>query len=84
MTPDRAPNPASSEPAAPAQQAVRTPAAEPGRTGRSGPPATLRLNEQAGAALWDAYLAAKQADPFLSYRQFASAVVLQGLHRERP
>lgn len=82
---DQGPDPTSGQPAtATAQQAARTPPAEPGRSGRSGPPATLRLNEQAGAALWDAFVAAKQADPFLSYRQFASAVVLQGLHRQRP
>ncbi|MCA1694816.1 MAG: hypothetical protein LC749_08830 [Actinobacteria bacterium] len=42
-------------------------------------PGTIRLNEQAGRSLWDSYLEAKTDDPFLSYRQFASAVVLDGL-----
>ncbi len=42
-------------------------------------PGTIRLNEQAGRSLWESYLEAKTDDPFLSYRQFASAVVLDGL-----
>lgn len=42
-------------------------------------PGTLRLNEIAGPQLWDAFLEAKDADPFLSYRKFASDVVLDGL-----
>jgi hypothetical protein len=42
-------------------------------------PGTIRLNEHAGATLWEAYLDAKAIDPFLSYRQFASSVVLDGI-----
>lgn len=54
---------------------------------RKGPPGTIRLNEAAGRRLWEAYLEAKSADPFLSYRQFASQVVGDGLavlERARP
>lgn len=47
------------------------------------PPATIRLNDRAGEALWQAYLEAKTADPFLSYRQFASLVVLDGLAADK-
>jgi len=43
------------------------------------PPGTLRLNDLAAPQLWDAYLEDKTADPFLSYRQFASRIVLDGL-----
>jgi hypothetical protein len=43
------------------------------------PPGTLRLNDVAGGQLWDAFLEAKDADPFLSYRKFASDVILDGL-----
>jgi hypothetical protein len=42
-------------------------------------PSTIRLNDPAGSALWNAYIEAKTRDPFLSYRQFASAVVLHGI-----
>src|SRR4051812_32087307 len=34
-------------------------------------PSTLRVNDAAGKALWEAFLVAKHVDPFLSYRQFA-------------
>lgn len=47
------------------------------------PPGTIRLNDPAGQALWQAYLEAKTADPFLSYRQFASTVVLDGLAADK-
>jgi cell pole-organizing protein PopZ len=47
------------------------------------PPGTLRLNEVAGSQLWDAFLEAKDADPFLSYRKFASDVILDGLATRR-
>lgn len=52
---------------------------------RERPPATIRLDDRAAPQLWDTYVEAKQADPFLSYRQFASGVVLDGLaaHRRR-
>ena len=53
--------------------------ATPARTGRDRPPATIRLDDRAGAALWDAFVEEKKADPFLSYRQFASGVTLDGL-----
>jgi hypothetical protein len=56
------------------------PARTVGRGGRDRPPA-LRLSDHATTELWQAYLAAKQADPFLSYRQFASSIVLIGLAR---
>lgn len=49
------------------------------------PPSTIRLDDRAGHPLFDAFLVAKQQDPFLSYRQFASGIVLDGLaaHRRR-
>lgn len=59
------------------------PRAKPTGVKRDRPPATIRLDERAGGGLWDAYLEAKAADPFLSYRQFASGVVLDGLDRRR-
>jgi hypothetical protein len=46
-------------------------------------PGTIRLNEQASSELWRAYVEAKAADPFLSYRQFASTVVLEGLRAHK-
>ena len=46
--------------------------------GRQGPPSTLRVNEAAGKALWDGYLAAKAEDPFLSFRSYTSQIVLLG------
>lgn len=49
------------------------------RAGRKTPPSTIRLNDSAGSALWGAYVEAKSHDPFLSYRQYASAVVLDGI-----
>lgn len=53
------------------------------------PPSTIRLDNKAGHPLFDAFLEAKQRDPFLSYRQFASGIVLDGLEahqlrQERP
>ena len=50
--------------------------------GRQGPPQTLRVDDSAGAELWDAFLEEKNVDPFLSYRQFASRVVTEGLRAE--
>jgi len=57
----------------------------PNRPTRERPPSTIRLDDRAGRELWDAYVKAKTQDPFLSYRQFASGVVLDGLatHRRR-
>jgi hypothetical protein len=51
----------------------------PPEASRKGPPGTIRLNETAGRTLWEAYIEAKTRDPFLSYRQFASEVVGDGL-----
>lgn len=51
--------------------------------GRKGPPGTLRVNDNASTALWAAYLEAKTADPFLSFRQFTSGVVMDGLNHAR-
>jgi hypothetical protein len=59
-----------------------TPVSESSRA-RKGPPATIRLNGTAGEALWQAYLEAKARDHFLSYRQFASDVVMDGLIRQK-
>lgn len=69
------------EPPAAAERA----APQPARSPRAHPPSTIRLAAQAGQQLWQAYLEAKHANPFLSYRQFASGVVLDGLaaHRRR-
>ena len=55
------------------------------RAARDKPPATIRLDDRAAPSLWDAFVDAKRVDPFLSYRQFASGVVLDGLavHRRR-
>jgi hypothetical protein len=63
--------------------AHQTPPA-PQRIGKR-PPSTIRLDDRAGHPLFDAFLVAKQQDPFLSYRQFASGIVLDGLaaHRRR-
>jgi hypothetical protein len=60
------------------------PAAQRGTGGRKAP-STIRLDDRAGNPLYDAFLGAKQQDPFLSYRQFASGIVLDGLaaHRRR-
>lgn len=58
---------------------------QPATAKRDRPPETVRLDKRASAELWDVYIQAKTADPFLSYRQFASGVVLDGLatHRRR-
>jgi hypothetical protein len=58
---------------------------QPATAKRDRPPETVRLDKRASAELWDVYIKAKKADPFLSYRQFASGVVLDGLaaHRRR-
>lgn len=58
---------------------------QPATAKRDRPPETVRLDKRASAELWDVYIQAKKADPFLSYRQFASGVVLDGLvaHRRR-
>ena len=55
------------------------------RPSRERAPGTIRLDDRSGHALWEAYVGAKVQDPFLSYRQFASRVVLDGLavHRRR-
>jgi hypothetical protein len=60
------------------------PAVDKGR-GDKKPPSTIRLDDRAGHPLFDAFLEAKRQDPFLSYRQFASGIVLDGLaaHRRR-
>ena len=55
------------------------PNVHPARPSRERPPGTIRLGDQAARQLWEAYIETKQADPFLSYRQFASGVVLDGL-----
>jgi hypothetical protein len=49
------------------------------RPNRERAPGTIRLNDRAGQALWEAYVEAKIQDPFLSYRQFASGVVHDGI-----
>jgi hypothetical protein len=69
--------PASPEP----QQVTAAPAHAP-KQGKQAP-GTIRLNEQAGGELWRAYVEVKAADPFLSYRQFASTVVLDGLRAHK-
>ena len=88
---DEAPPPQDSAPAAeeplPAQPTEPTPAPNhasaaspsPRRPTRERPPGTIRLDDRAGQALWDAYVEAKTQDPFLSYRQFASQIILDGL-----
>lgn len=45
------------------------------------PPTTVRLSDRAGAALWEAFVEAKRDDPFLTYVEYASAVVTDGLDR---
>jgi len=52
---------------------------------RERPPGTIRLDDRAGQALWEAYVHVKTQDPFLSYRQFSSQIILDGLtaHRRR-
>jgi hypothetical protein len=44
------------------------------------PPSTIRIDDKAGHQLFEAFVEAKRQDPFLSYRQFASSVVLDGLN----
>lgn len=79
------PEPAAEEPAPPSEltSAVSDEHAVPetrsARPSRERAPGTIRLDDKAGQALWGAYLEAKIQDPFLSYRQFASRVVLDGL-----
>jgi hypothetical protein len=46
-------------------------------------PATIRLDEGAKAALWESFVRAKQQDPFLTYTEHASAIVMDGIDRER-
>ena len=51
------------------------------------PPSTIRIDDKAGHQLFEAFVEAKRQDPFLSYRQFASSIVLDGLnvhqHRQK-
>lgn len=77
QAPPAAPEPQAEPPAAPVA-AVDAAASE---RARKGPPSTLRVNDTAGAALWEAFLVAKSQDPFLSFRQFTSHVVMDGLDR---
>ncbi len=81
--PDEAAEPAVAEPTGePTISSVAAPApsvAPPVAPGRQMPPTVLRLNHEAAPRLWDAYLVAKRADPFLSFAKFASDVVLRGL-----
>jgi len=44
------------------------------------PPSTIRIDDKAGYQLFEAFVEAKRQDPFLSYRQFASSIVLDGLN----
>jgi len=69
----------------PDRPAVDSPPAVDKRRGDKKPPSTIRLDDRAGHPLFDAFLEAKRQDPFLSYRQFASGIVLDGLaaHRRR-
>jgi hypothetical protein len=46
----------------------------------STPPSTIRIDDKAGHQLFEAFVEAKRQDPFLSYRQFASSIVLDGLN----
>jgi hypothetical protein len=62
----------------------KSPPVDTGR-GDKKPPSTIRIDDKAGHPLFDAFLEAKRQDPFLSYRRFASGIVLDGLavHRRR-
>jgi len=85
-TPAPAPEPEPAPPEetpAPDPAASAPPRAAEGSRRRQGPPATLRVNDVAGRALWDAFLVEKAQDPFLSYREFVSRVVLAGLGKEK-
>lgn len=77
--PPAPPTPRAAEPE-PEPEPPAPPAPAPERR-RERPPTTLRVNKAAAAALWDAFLEAKTADPFLSFAQFTSGVVLDGLQR---
>lgn len=77
---ERAPAPRS-RPAARPKAAPAPSEAQPRLPVAKSAPGTLRLNDVAGPALWAAYLEAKASDPFLSYRQFASNIVMAGLGR---
>jgi len=65
--------------AAPPDPEHSPPPPRPAGRGRKTPPSTVRLHEEASAALWEAFVRAKQEDPFLTYTAFASGVVEAGL-----
>lgn len=75
------PHPTTASPDTP--DSARPASPTPNRSTRERPPSTIRLDDRAGRELWDAYVKAKTQDPFLSYRQFASGVVLDGLATQR-
>lgn len=61
----------------------QTSAVGAGNAARGRAPGTIRLTEDAAAQLWASYVEAKNLDPFLSYRKFASSVILDGLATAR-
>ena len=75
------PQPTTTSP--PTPDSARPTSPTPNRPVREHPPSTIRLDDRAGRELWDAYVKAKTQDPFLSYRQFSSGVVLDGLATQR-
>jgi len=67
------------EPKAKKEDDAQSASAEWGSAAGRRPPSTIRLDDKAGHQLFDAFVEAKRQDPFLSYRQFASGIVLDGL-----
>lgn len=67
------------EPKAQKEDDALSASAEWGSAAGRRPPSTIRLDDKAGHPLFDAFVEAKRQDPFLSYRQFASGIVLDGL-----
>ncbi len=70
------------EPAAPPRRPATKRATAPRGRRRESAPQTVRLSGPASSALWDGYLAAKEEDPFLTYVDYASGIVTDGLARD--
>ena len=68
------------EPEAPEEDDAHSVSAVRGSAAERRPPSTIRIDDKAGHQLFEAFVDAKRLDPFLSYRQFASGIVLDGLN----
>ena len=79
LTPAHLPSPAL-EPTAQEEDDAHPVSALRGSAVGRRPPSTIRIDDKAGLQLFEAFVEAKRQDPFLSYRQFASSIVLDGLN----